>query len=252
MTAEFHGRVALVTGAGGAIGSATARWFAANGAQVALVDLAAERIDPLAAEIGTQAECATFAADQCDSSSVDRMVEAVARRFGRIDVLANIAGAWTFSNVADTTDDAWDRLLRLNLTGVFYTCRSALQLLRETGNSSIVNVASGAAFRPLPAVAAYAASKGGLVSFSRVLALEAAPKVRVNVVAPGPVETPTHLETAGDTDAAAVMQEVTSSGLFGRMATPDEVAEAIGFLSSSRARSVTGTTLHVNGGRYMP
>lgn len=246
---EFDGRVVIVTGAGGAIGGATATLFAGQGAAVVVADTAASGLDDVTARCASAgAQPLPLVFDLGHAESIDGMVRDTLARFGRIDVLANVAGTWGFAPVSKTTDELWEKTLKVNLTGTFLCCRQSLPALRESGGV-IVNVASGAAFAPTPNVGAYAASKAGIVAFSRVLALEEAPAVRVNVVAPGPTETPTH---AARGDVGTRMADSVTAGIpLGRMATPDEVAEGILFVASPRARFVTGATLHVNGGRFM-
>jgi len=259
---DFDGRVAIVTGAAGAIGGATARLLAARGAGVAVADLDLDRLDDVVGacrELG--AEVLAVGVDQSEPAAVDAMVAATVERFGRLDVLANVAGIWDFKLVEDTSLELWERTLRVNLTGTFLCCRAALPALRVSGSAApgsaapgsaaIVNVSSGSAFRPVKTVGAYAASKGGIVAFSRVLAEEAAPEVRVNVVAPGPTETATH-EAAVTEEAKATTAAVAQGIPLGRMAKPSEIAEAIVFAASSRASFMTGNILHVNGGRFIP
>lgn len=266
---EFDDRVVVVTGAAHGIGQATAHLYAEEGASLVLADKDREGVEMVAkecAERGTAALPVEF--DQRRSASVAEMVAAAVDRFGRIDVLANIAGIYPAAMLTETTDEMWDDVLRNNLTGVFYCCRAVLPLMRERGGS-IVNVASGAAVRPLEGLAAYAASKGGVASFTRVLALEAAPLVRVNTVAPGPTATDgvraayeggTAGSGGGDADgtggadrqvAGQERSRLDSSMLLDRWGRPPEIAEVILFLTSDRASFVTGQMIHVNGGRSM-
>jgi NAD(P)-dependent dehydrogenase (short-subunit alcohol dehydrogenase family) len=187
---KLEGKIVVATGAAHGIGEATAHRFAEEGAKVVVADLDAEGAAIVAKacrDTGVDALPVEF--DQRSSVSVAGMVATVLEHFGRIDVLANVAGIYPSAPVVDTTDEGWDNVLRNNLTGVFYCCRAVIPSMIAQGGGSVVNVASGAAVRPLEGLAAYAASNGGLAAFSRVLALEAAPLVRVNVVAPGPTLT---------------------------------------------------------------
>jgi NAD(P)-dependent dehydrogenase (short-subunit alcohol dehydrogenase family) len=184
---RLEGKVVVVTGGAHGIGEATAYRFAEEGARIAVADLdvdGAQVVAKACAEQGVEALAVGF--DQRSSDSVAGMVATVERQFGRIDALANVAGIYPASLIVETSDERWDDVLRNNLTGVFYCARAVLRGMIERGGGSIVSVASGAAVKPMEGLAAYAASKGGLAAFSRVLALEAAPLVRVNVVAPGP------------------------------------------------------------------
>lgn len=244
--------VALVTGSGGAIGAATAVRLATDGYDVALVDLHVSMLRASASACrAAGAKTVQFHCDQSSSEAVVACVDGVVAQFGRLDLLVNVAGIWPMSDVETMDDELWRRVLAVNLDGAFYFCRQSVPYLRAAGGS-IVNVASGVAYRPVRSLAAYAASKAGLVGFTRVLALELAPQVRVNIVAPGPTKTPTHGLGDSDERTAAMLANVVADIPMERMAHPDEVAETIAFLGSDRARFVTGSTIHVNGGRLMP
>lgn len=259
---KLEGKVVVVTGGAHGIGEATALRFAEEGGHVVVADLdidGARMVSKACAEQGVESVPVEF--DQRSSASVKEMVATVGEHFGRIDALANVAGIYPPALIVEATDEHWDDVLRNNLTGVFYCCRAVLPGMIERGGGSIVSVASGAAVKPLEGLAAYSASKGGLAAFSRVLALEAAPLVRVNVVAPGP--TLTHgIKAAGmgpnaDADAAPASPptgeraKIDASMLLDRWGQPAEIAEMIVFLSSERASFVTGQMIHVNGGRSM-
>jgi NAD(P)-dependent dehydrogenase (short-subunit alcohol dehydrogenase family) len=266
---KLEGRVVVVTGGAHGIGEATAYRFAEEGAKVVIADLDLDGAQVVAKACGEQGvDTLAVAFDQRSSASVDEMVATAEQHFGRIDVLANVAGIYPPSLIVETSDERWDDVLRNNLTGVFYCCRAVLPGMLERGGGAIVSVSSGSAVKPLEGFAAYSASKGGLAAFSRVLALEAAPLVRVNVVAPGP--TLTHGIRAGamaedtedanptpapapDPDPAATGERarIDASLLLDRWGQPPEIAEMIVFLSSDRASFVTGQMIHVNGGRSM-
>ncbi|MBO0729283.1 MAG: SDR family oxidoreductase [Acidimicrobiaceae bacterium] len=246
----MEGKTAVVTGAAHGIGEATALRYAEEGADVCVADLdleAATSVAKACLERGVDAFAVQF--DQRSSASVAEMVAAATARFGRIHVLANVAGIYPGARVIHTTDELWDDVLRNNLTGVFYCCRAVLPDMIAAGGGSIVNIASGAAVKPLEGLAAYSASKGGLASFSRVLALEAAPLVRVNVVAPGP--TLTHGIKAAGMATERDTSGIDATMLMERWGRPEEMADMIVFLSSDRASFVTGQMIHVNGGRTM-
>ena len=251
---EFRDRVVVVTGAAHGIGRATAQRFSEEGARVVLADLDLEGAEVAAKECarrGAEARAVRF--DQRSSASVAEMVDAVHEAFGAVDVLANVAGIYPGAPITETSDELWDDVVRNNLTGVFYCCRAVLPDMRERGGA-IVSVASGAAVRPIEGMAAYAASKGGLAAFSRVLALEAAPLVRVNVVAPGPTATDgvrAAFSGGAPPDPGTERSRLDSSMLLDRWGEPGEIADVIVFLSSDRASFVTGQMIHVNGGRSM-
>ena len=173
------------------------------------------------------------------------MTREVLGAVGRVHVLANIAGIYPMAAMTETPDEMWRDIMATNLDGTFHTCRALAPHFLEQGSGAIVNVTSGAARIPYPNLSAYAASKGGVISFTRTIAAELAPSVRANVVGPGP--TNVWDETSG-LDAA---EGLTAMIPLGRYAVPEEIAEGIAFLASDRARFVTGQVLHVNGGRSM-
>jgi NAD(P)-dependent dehydrogenase (short-subunit alcohol dehydrogenase family) len=241
---EYDGMTAMVTGAGHGIGRATAMLFAARGAKVVLADLELMRAEAVARECHGEGHLAVEV-DLRSSESVAAMVEMAVREVGRVHALANVAGIYPAAPMIDTTDDMWRAVLATNLDGTFHTCRALAPHMLEAGGGAIVNVSTGATRMPFPGLSAYAASKGGVVSFTRTIAVELAPTVRANVVAPGPTSVPDDLTHQ---DRAALQA---STIPLGRPALPEEVAEAITFLASSRARFITGQTLNVNGGRSM-
>ena len=180
---DFSGSTAVVTGAASGIGKATALAFGKAGANVALLDLdasgaaeVAEQIDP------TRQRAMVCEVDMAQPAAVRAALRAVNDRFGRLDAVANVAAIYPIVKALDVTEDFWDRILSIDLRGVFFCCQEALGLMVAQGSGAVVNVASGAAFRPVDGQAAYTAAKAGLVGMSRVLALEYARKgVRVNV-----------------------------------------------------------------------
>ncbi|MGS0895854.1 SDR family NAD(P)-dependent oxidoreductase [Burkholderia stagnalis] len=234
----LNGKTAVITGAAGAIAQAAIGLLLAGGANVVASDLRrgddAER-DP---------RIAWHDADVCAPDDTEALMRFAAERFGAIDYLICAAGVYPECAVADMSPDAWRRVLGINLDGVFHCCRAALPFLRDGG--AIVNLTSIAAHRGSFHHAHYAASKGGVLAFSRSLALELAPRVRVNCLSPGPVDTPMIrglMERAGD--------RVIASTPMGRIATAHEVAHGILFLCSDWSAFITAETLHLNGGHYI-
>jgi NAD(P)-dependent dehydrogenase (short-subunit alcohol dehydrogenase family) len=234
--ARFDGKIALVTGAASGIGAATAALLGQEGATVVGVDLAGDGADILRADV-------------TDPASVAEAVATAVERHGRLDVVVNCAGIFRFGRVEDVTLDEWQRHLAVNLTGPFLVSQATVPHLVET-KGTIVSVASIAGVKGQAYTSAYCASKGGLVLFTKSLALELAPRgVRVNCVCPGGVDTPLivgafdSMPTDGDPGLLARLDSVLPG-----LVAPREVAEAIAYLASDAARMVTGTTLLLDGG----
>ena len=248
---ELADQTVLVTGAASGIGRTTALAFGAAGSRVVLADIDEAGADRIARHIEDRfgAETLVHRADLADGADILRLYEAIDDAYGGIDSVANVAAIYPNAPTVDTTDELWDRVLTLNLRGVFQSCREALRRMLAEGHGSVVNVASGAAFKGLSGLSAYSASKGGLVAMSRVMAVEVARQgVRVNVVAPGPTQT----EGASGHRSAEEIAAAAERMIPGRMIQPEEVAEAIVFLCSPAASGLNGAILNVNGGDYQP
>jgi NAD(P)-dependent dehydrogenase (short-subunit alcohol dehydrogenase family) len=238
-TAEpFAGRAAIVTGAAGGIGRATAAALAARGAAVLVADRR-EEIEATTAELSADgAEIVARTVDVTVAEEVEAMVAAAVERFGRLDVLVNNAGATGIPTpLADQDPAAFDRVFAINVRGTFLGIKYSMPHLAD-GGGAIVNVSSITAVRPLPGLGAYSASKEAVLSLTRVAALEGAPLgVRVNAVLPGPTAT----RMIGEQDFSGEVP-------LGRAAAPEEPAEAICFLASEAASFITGEALLVDGG----
>ncbi len=243
MTWRLDGKVGVLTGAAGAIGGAIARELAGAGMRLVLADLDVEGCRALADALGAERMLAARY-DATDPGAATALVEAARDRFGAIDVLVPGAGIYPTDAVATMSDEAWRRCLAINLDGVFYLCRAAIPAL--TDGAAIVLIASVAGHYGSVDHTHYAAAKGGIVALGRSLAKELAPKVRVNVVSPGPIESPMVQPLM-----AARGAQVLAATPLGRLGTPEEVADGVTFLASPRASYVTGATLHVNGGLYL-
>jgi len=243
---SLHSRVALVTGAARGIGAAIALALAERGASVVCADIGPP--DDHAAEIrarGGQARALTL--DVADARAVRAAFGVLERG---IDILVNNAGIFPRAPALELDEAEWDRVLDVNLKGTMLCAQAAAALMRDQGRGGrIVNITSGAAFVPTAQSAAYAASKAGIVALTRVLALELAPSaITVNAVAPGLTDTAQPRSFYSDEDLAAIAARIPH----GRIAQPAEIVGAVAFLCSDAAAYVTGQTLHVNGGLYMP
>jgi len=240
---RLAGRRALVTGGASGIGRAIARLFAAEGAGIALLDA-----NPGVVEEARTLNGHGYTVDVTDPEAVAAAVAEAADAMGGIDAVVNAAGIVSVSPLADLDILAWNRVIGVNMTGPYLVCRAALRWLREVEGSTIVNIASAQAFRPLGASAAYAASKAGVMNFTKALAGELAPAIRANVVCPGIVDTPMVAGARAQGGAAAGVP-TTADYPLGRMAQPAEIARAVLFLTSAESSYVTGAALAVDGGR---
>jgi NAD(P)-dependent dehydrogenase (short-subunit alcohol dehydrogenase family) len=238
MAGRFAGKVLFATGAGSGLGAATARQFAAEGGSVAAVDVDGGRAAAVASELGA---AVGLVCDVADERSVRDAVAEARSKLGRIDCVLNCAGYVEFTPLEELSLDEWNRLLAVHLTGTFLVCKATLPHLREAGGGSIVNIASTSALLARPHLAAYAAAKGGIISFSRQLALDAAAdNVRVNVIAPGSVRTPMTAGVYGEDEAPNSIQA--------RLGEPEEIAAAACFLLSDESSFFTAAMLVADGG----
>jgi 3-oxoacyl-[acyl-carrier protein] reductase len=244
---RLDGKVALITGAGSGIGRASAARFAAEGAQVVVVDLKGEAETAAAIE-AAGGEALALTTDVADEDAVATMAEMAVERFGRVDVLMNNAGVLDdYLAAADTPTAVWDRVLGVNLNAQFFTTRALVPQMLERGDGAIINVASTAGLNGGNGGVAYTASKHGVIGFTRQLAFDYARKgIRCNVICPGAVETGMTKEIFASPDAA-VMAAVESAPI-GRWAQPDELANVALFLASDEASFVNGAVYLVDGG----
>lgn len=249
---EFMGSTAVVTGGSRGIGRAVAGLLAARGANLVLVGRVASTLSAEAQSLTQRfgAKAAVVAGDVADAQTGERALAMAIERFGRVDILANIAGAFPTALLADTTDEQYAASIAANLTGTFCMCRAVLPTMLRQGRGAIVNMSSMAARFPTPGLSVYSASKAGIEAFTRAIAAEAAPRVRVNAVSAGPTLTEAVAALVAS-DTTGAVAAVTKSLPLSRMGAPEEIAEAVLFLASQRASFITGQTLHVNGGGVM-
>jgi len=244
-------QVVVVTGAQVGIGAGTAIAFGRLGAQVVVnyVDdeRAAQDVAQAVRDAGGDAVCVQ--ADVASASDVERMFDTVRERCGGIDALVNNAGIFPRKSFLDMTDEQWDRVLDVNLKGSFRCARAAARMMVSVGKGgAIVNVASSAV-RGRKLGVHYTASKGGVIAMTKSMALELAPhRIRVNAVAPGTTDTAQPRVEHSEAALQAIAQQIP----LGRMAQPDDIADVVVFLASHGSRFITGQTLYVNGGSYMP
>ena len=247
---RLEGRTALVTGGAGGIGAATARRLAAEGARVAVGDLAIDGAREVAGEI----DGLSVLMDVADAASARAGVAAAEEALGPLDVLVNNAGTDRFAFFVHTDEGLWDHVLAVNLRGTIAVTHAVLEGMQRRGAGAIVNVASEAGRVGSQGSAVYSAAKAGVIGFTRAVARESSRLgVRVNAVAPGPIETP--LLTAAPEQLGEIgerlMQGMIAATSMRRIGQPEEVAAAIAFLASDDASFVTGHTVPVSAGISM-
>jgi meso-butanediol dehydrogenase / (S,S)-butanediol dehydrogenase / diacetyl reductase len=242
---RFSDKTAIVTGAASGIGRATALRLVREGAQVACLDVDSAQLAKTLELIGSDAAFAV-GCDVSQESAVSGAVEQAVTRLGKLDVLCNVAGILRADRTHELSLEHWNRVLSVNLTGTFLMCRAALPHLLKT-RGAIVNMSSAAALGGHPWMAAYSASKGGILSMTRSLALEYVKQgLRVNAVCPGGVKTPIHqsLKLPADADFDLLKRAIPFIGF----AEPDEIAAVVVFLGSQDASHLNGIDIRVDGG----
>jgi meso-butanediol dehydrogenase / (S,S)-butanediol dehydrogenase / diacetyl reductase len=232
---------AFVTGAGSGIGAAVARKMHGEGATVVLADISLERAQAVADELGERASAVEL--DVSDEAQVKAALEAA----GDLDVLTNVAGIGSTTTAPDTDLATWENVFAVNARGTFLCCKYAIPGMRERGGGAIVNVSSVAGLVGLKNRAAYCASKGAVLAFTRALAVDHVGEgIRVNCVCPGTVDSPWVRRLVDD--VGEDIEQLRARQPMGRLGTPEEIADAIAYLASDAAAFVTGSALVIDGG----
>jgi 3-oxoacyl-[acyl-carrier protein] reductase len=246
----LRGQTAIVTGGSRGIGRATVQRLAEAGARVAISyfsqEAAAEEVAREARALGVDAFA--MRANMGDVKQAAALVDATVERFGNVDIVVANAGIWEGAPVEELGEDVWDRVIDANLKGTWSICRAAVPVMKKARRGSIVIVSSTAGQRGEAFYSNYAASKGGQISLTKSLAVELAPHIRVNSVAPGWVDTELNDSVFGD---RAYKEKVTEAIPLQRIAAADDIALSILFLASDWSRHITGEILNVNGGSVL-
>jgi 2-hydroxycyclohexanecarboxyl-CoA dehydrogenase len=251
---DLQDKSALVCGGGGGIGRAVALALARAGAKIAVADIAKENAEKVKFEVqslGVRAMACPV--DLTKKAEVDRMVGEIVERFGQIDILVNCQGWDRLEPFVESSEETWEKLLAINFKSVLYTARAVLPNMISHSFGKIVNIASDAGRVGSSWEAVYAGAKGAVIAFSKTIAREVARyKINVNVVCPGLTETPLLQAVRSQSEQTArIIDAVTKATPFRRPAQPEEIAEAVLFLTSPQANFITGQTLSVSGGLTM-
>ena len=244
--AQLDGRVAIVTGAAQGIGHGVALSLARAGASIVVAEAVQERIPAAVAAIeATGVQALGLQTNVTQATEVERLVQETLTHFGKIDILVNNAGVVVVKRILEQSEADWDRVLDVNLKGVFLCCQRVVQEMQKHKSGAIVNIASIAAFHYTVPHVPYAASKAGVAALTRDLAYEVAPMgIRVNAIAPGPIETPMMGSALTEQQKEAYAKTVP----VGRIGQPQDIGDAAVFLVSDTASFITGVTLPVAGG----
>jgi NAD(P)-dependent dehydrogenase (short-subunit alcohol dehydrogenase family) len=247
---KLKDKVAIITGSAKGIGWGIAKVFVEQGAKVVVVDWDdQEGQKTVDAFKKSGAEAIFVKCDVSNEDNVKSMIQAAIDKFGRIDILVNNAGIGIYKSVLDTSSSDWDKCLGVNLKGQFLCAKYAIPYMQKVGKGAIVNISSVHSFATVNGVAPYCASKGGVTSLTRNMAIDYGPTIRVNSIAPGWVLTPM-IESIFDSypDPAGQRKSTEDRQVMKRIGRPEDVGEAAAFLASDEASFITGTQLFVDGG----
>jgi 2-hydroxycyclohexanecarboxyl-CoA dehydrogenase len=244
-------RVAVVTGGGSGMGRAVCRQLADAGHRVAVLDVDAEAAAAVASEVtASGATASAVPVDVSDRAAVETALDQVRSALGPVDIMVTSAGIEGFEDFLAITPEAWDRMMAVNLTGTFHCLQLAVPDMVESGWGRIVTISSSSAQSGTRRMAHYVASKGGVIAFTKALALDLAPKgITVNTIPPGVIDTP--MMRRPIESGAMNVDAVIARAPLGRLGRPEDIAAACVFLCSEEAGYITGQQLNVNGGWYL-
>lgn len=243
---NFSGKVAVITGAASGMGAATAREFRSAGAKVVIVD----RNDVLARQVAEEIGAGDpLIGDVSDAGFCHHAIETLMSHYGRLDVLVNAAGIILRADASSTSDEQWQRVMNVNVNGVFFMSRAAIAPMRQQGSGVIINFGSIWGDLGSAGVVAYCASKGAVHQITRAMALDhVRDGIRINAVCPGEVNTPMLASERSDPVSPGFLRQLAESVPLGRLAEPAEIARVVLFLSSEAASYITGTMVNIDGG----
>ena len=238
--------IAVITGGGSGIGRATVGELVGRGIRVIALDNDGDALDA----VGGEFDVDTSLVDVADGSATADTLDSIARTYGRIDILANIAGIGSTHTVVGTTPHVWEAVFAVNVRGIFNTCRAVIPGMIDRGHGAIVNLASVAGMIGLPDRAAYCASKGAVIALTKAMAIDhVAQGIRVNCICPGTIDTPWVARLIeASSDGFAAREQLINRQPMGRLGTPEEVAKAVAYLATDESAFVTGEALVIDGG----